>query len=71
VLSRASGPLKSYEHHWTIADYLNSVIGAGCRILAVDEFGEDVGDWEGALLAGLPEFLLIVARKDEILYQVD
>jgi len=70
VLSRASGPLKSYEHHWTVADYLNSVIGAGCRILAVDEFGEHVGDWEGAPLAGLPEFLLIVARKNEILNRV-
>ena len=64
VLSRAVGTLKSYEHHWTVADFLNSVIGAGCRILFVDEFGEYVGDWEGAPLAGLPEFLLIVARKD-------
>jgi len=64
VLSKKSGSLKSYEHHWTVADYLNSVISSGCRILFVDEFGEDVGDWEGAPLAGLPEFLLIVARKD-------
>jgi 2-polyprenyl-3-methyl-5-hydroxy-6-metoxy-1,4-benzoquinol methylase len=64
VLSRESGSLKSYEHHWTIADYLNSVISSGCRILFVDEFGEQVGDWEGAPFAGLPEFLLIVARKE-------
>ena len=64
VLSRAAGALKCYEYHWTVADFLNSVIGAGCRILFVDEFGEHVGDWEGAPLAGLPEFLLIVARKD-------
>ena len=64
VLSRKIGSLKSYEHHWIVADYLNSVISSGCRILFVDEFGEDVGSWEGAPLAGLPEFLLIVARKD-------
>jgi ubiquinone/menaquinone biosynthesis C-methylase UbiE len=64
VLSREIGSLKSYEYHWTIADYLNSVISSGCRILFLDEFGEDVGDWEGAPLDGLPEFLLIVARKD-------
>ena len=64
VLSREIGSLKSYEYHWTVADYLNSVISSGCRILFVDEFGEYVGDWEGAPFDGLPEFLLIVARKD-------
>ena len=63
VLSREIGSLKSYEYHWTVADYLNSVISSGCRILFVDEFGEHVSDWEGAPLDGLPEFLLIVARK--------
>jgi len=66
VLSREIGSLKSYEYHWTVADYLNSVISSGCRILFVDEFGEYVGDWEGAPLGGLPEFLLIVARKDVV-----
>jgi hypothetical protein len=30
----------------------------------VDEFGEAVADWEGAPLRGLPEFLLIGARKE-------
>ncbi|HMJ25365.1 MAG TPA: class I SAM-dependent methyltransferase [Pyrinomonadaceae bacterium] len=64
VLSRDKGSLKSYEYHWTVADYLNSVISSGCSILFVDEFGEAVGQWEGAPLAGLPEFLLIVARKE-------
>jgi ubiquinone/menaquinone biosynthesis C-methylase UbiE len=64
VLSREIGALKSYEYHWTVADYLNAVISSGCRILFVDEFGEHVGDWEGAPLDGLPEFLLIVARKE-------
>lgn len=64
ILSRKTGSLKCYEYHWTIADYINSVISSGCRILFVDEFGEEVGDWEGAPLDGLPEFLLIVARKE-------
>ena len=64
VLSRSVGPLRCYEHHWTVGDYLNAVVSAGCRILFVDEFGEYVGDWEGAPLDGLPEYLLIVARKE-------
>jgi SAM-dependent methyltransferase len=64
VLSRAPGQLACYEHRWTVADYLNAVVGAGCRVLSVDEFGENVADWEGAPLAGLPEFLLVVARRD-------
>ena len=63
VLSRAAGSLTCYEHHWTIADYLNAVIASGCRIVCVDEFGEHVAEWEGAPMQGLPEFLLIVAQK--------
>lgn len=64
VLSRDPGAFECYEHHWTVADYVNATIQAGARILHVDEFGEDVAEWEGAPLTGLPEFLLIVARKD-------
>lgn len=64
VLARQPGELKSYEFHWTVADYLNAVTRAGCRIELVEEFGEQVAAWEGAPLGGLPEFLLIVARKD-------
>jgi 2-polyprenyl-3-methyl-5-hydroxy-6-metoxy-1,4-benzoquinol methylase len=63
VLSREAGGFTCYEHHWTIADYLNAVIGAGCRIVCVDEFGEHVAAWEGAPMQGLPEFLLIVAQR--------
>jgi ubiquinone/menaquinone biosynthesis C-methylase UbiE len=64
VLSRDPGSLESFEHHWTVADYLNAVVRAGGRIIFVDEFGEQVAGWEGAPMMGLPEFLLIVARKD-------
>ncbi len=55
--------MKSYEYHWTVSDYINAALKAGCRILEIGEFGEKVTDWEGAPLHGLPEFLLIIARK--------
>jgi len=65
ILSRESGAMKSYEFHWTIADYINAVLQTGCCLLMVDEHGEAAADWEGAPLHGLPEFLLIVARKSD------
>ncbi len=63
ILRPKPGVLKSYEFHWTIADYINCILQAGCNLLEVEEHGEEVGDWEGAPLHGLPELLLIVARK--------
>ena len=51
------------EFHWTVSDYIYAVLNAGGRLFEVHEFGENVDDWEGAPLHGLPEFLLIVARK--------
>ena len=64
ILRTKPGNLKSYEFHWTISDYINAVLKAGCRLLEVDEFGENVADWEGAPLHDLPEFFLIIARKE-------
>ena len=58
------GDIKSYEFRWTISDYINAVLKSGCRLLETDEFGTNVADWEGAPMHGLPEFLLIVARKN-------
>ncbi len=63
VLRPEPGPLKSYEFHWTVADYLNAILSAGCCLLFVDEYGEHVDDWEGAPMHGLPEFLLIIGRR--------
>jgi SAM-dependent methyltransferase len=63
ILEPAPGRFRAYEFHWTVADYLTAVLKAGCRLIAIEEHGEEVGDWEGAPLQGLPEFLLIVARK--------
>lgn len=64
VLYPKQGTFKSYEFHWTVSDFINAVLNAGCRLLEVHEFGESVADWEGAPLHGLPEFLMIVARKE-------
>jgi SAM-dependent methyltransferase len=64
VLRPEPGTLKSYEFHWTVSDLINSVLNGGCHLLEVHEFGDNVADWEGAPLHGLPEFILIVARKD-------
>lgn len=58
------GPMKSYEFHWTVSDYLNAVLNGGCRLVEVHEFGETAADWEGAPMHGLPEILLIVARRN-------
>ena len=64
VLNPRPGDLKQYEFHWSVADYVNAVLATGCRVCEVHEFGEDVADWEGAPMHGLPEFLLIVSRKE-------
>lgn len=63
ILRRGAGSIRSYEFHWTVADYFTAVLRAGLRIVDVHEFGEAVADWEGAPMHGLPEFLLIVAEK--------
>lgn len=51
------------EFHWTVSDYVMTILSAGCELLLLDESGEEAEDWEGAPLTGLPESLLIVARK--------
>jgi SAM-dependent methyltransferase len=63
ILRPKPGNLKAYEFHWTVSDYINAVLESGCALLETDEFGTDVVDWEGAPMQGLPEVLLIVARK--------
>ena len=61
-----TGSLPAYEFHWTISQYLMAVLDAGCELLVVDEFGDrPEAHEEGPSLAGLPQCLLIVARKRE------
>jgi SAM-dependent methyltransferase len=64
ILRPEPGSLRSYEFHWTVSDYVNAVLKSGCRLVELDEFGREVADWEGAPLQGLPEYFLIVARKE-------
>ncbi|MEM9145176.1 MAG: hypothetical protein AAGC57_03185 [Pseudomonadota bacterium] len=63
ILWPSPGALVSYEYHWTIADMINAVLRSGCQILETEEYGDHVGDWEGAPMHGLPEYFLIIARK--------
>jgi ubiquinone/menaquinone biosynthesis C-methylase UbiE len=63
VLEPKVGGFKSFEFHWTVSDFLNAITRSGCQIEEVEEYGEYVGDWEGAPMQGLPEWLLIFARK--------
>jgi ubiquinone/menaquinone biosynthesis C-methylase UbiE len=63
ILSQDQGGLTSYEFHWTVSDLIQAMLKAGCRLIDTAEFGEHVGEWEGAPLHGLPEYLLLVGRK--------
>ena len=57
------GSLPSYELHWTVSDYVSALMDAGCELLAIDEFGDELQRWENAPMAGLPHYLLLVGRK--------
>ena len=40
------GTLSSYESNWTVADYMNAIMDAGCDLVAIDEFGDQAEAWE-------------------------
>jgi SAM-dependent methyltransferase len=65
VLYRAPGNLEQFEFHWTIADYITAVLVSGCQLVHVEEFGDTSEQWEGAPMAGLPEFLLLIGRRND------
>lgn len=58
-----AGSLPSYEFHWTVSDYVTALMGAGCALEAIDEFGDKIERWESAPMTGLPYYLLLVGRK--------
>ena len=58
-----AGSLPSYEFHWTVSDYVSALMDAGCELLAIDEFGDELQRWENAPMDGLPYCLLLVGRK--------
>ena len=60
----ASGPLPSYEFHWTIADMTCAMLDGGFELLALREYGDESQGWEGgAPLERMPSNLLLVGRK--------
>lgn len=55
---------QGHEFQWTVGDYINAVIAAGCEIEAVEEFGTGSdGAWEVPPVGRLPRVLLVVGRK--------
>jgi SAM-dependent methyltransferase len=64
VLHHEAGDLEQFEFHWTVADYISAILDAGCRLVHVEEFGDRCEQWEGAPMAGLPEFMLLVGRRE-------
>jgi len=57
----------TYEFHWTVADHVQAVLDAGCRVVKVDEHGEgpEPEDYARNTPAALPMYLLIVGRKED------
>jgi SAM-dependent methyltransferase len=64
VLEAAPGNLEQFEFHWTVADYISAILSSGCRLIRAEEFGDAQAEWEGMPVAGLPEWLLLVGRRD-------
>lgn len=63
VPNAEKGSLITYEFHWTVSDYVNALLAAGCELAAMEEWGDGSQNWELAPVGGLPEWLLIVSRK--------
>lgn len=62
VEGAAAGSLPSFEYNWTVADYVTALLEAGVRLIAMEEWGDQV-EWEDAPLTGLPATMLMVGRK--------
>lgn len=58
------GSLISYEYDWTIEDYVMALLRAGCRLVALHEWGQGSQTWEIAPVHDLPEWLLLVGVKE-------
>lgn len=64
VLYPEPGELEQFEFHWTVADYVTAMLGSGCQLIHVEEFGDTCEEWEGVPMTGLPASLLLVGRRD-------
>jgi SAM-dependent methyltransferase len=63
VLYREPGDLEQFTFRWTVADYIDAILAAGCELVHVEEFGDTCEEWEGVPMTGLPETLLLVGRR--------
>jgi SAM-dependent methyltransferase len=48
VLYREPGDLEQFTFRWTVADYIDAILAAGCELVHVEEFGDTCEEWEGA-----------------------
>lgn len=64
VLEAAPGEWEQFLFRWTVADYISAILAAGCRLVHAEEFGDTAESWEGAPMAGLPESLLLIGRRE-------
>lgn len=63
-LPEGSGPLPSYEFHWTVSDLTRALLEGGCELVAMEEYGDGNQEWEGAApMEKMPANLLLVGRK--------
>ncbi len=66
-LPEGTGPLPSYEFHWTVSDMICALLDGGCELSAVEEYGDGNQNWEGgAPLERLPANLVLVGRKRRV-----
>ena len=63
MLYREPGDLEQFTFRWTVADYIDAILAAGCELVHVEEFGDMCEEWEGVPMTGLPETLLLVGRR--------
>ena len=59
-----AGELEQFEYNWTIADFYAAMTEPGCTLVALDEIGDEAEDWETSNFRGLPQVILLAARKN-------
>jgi ubiquinone/menaquinone biosynthesis C-methylase UbiE len=64
VLAATRGEWEQFLFRWTVADYISAILASGCQLVHAEEFGDASEEWEGAPMAGLPQSLLLVGRRN-------
>jgi len=60
-----AGDLEQFEYNWTIADFYAAMTEPGCTWVALDEIGDEAEGWEASDFGGLPQVILLAARKHD------